>query len=241
MTSSHLFITGGAKRIGREIALDYAKQGCKEISLHYCHSLTEAEQTRSEIMALGVSCTLHQSNFLQEQDFASLFEKRSPATTLILNASLFEKDTLENVTQESLIQHLQVNSIAPILLVQAFQKQLGDAEGHIIILLDGMDGWSISSDFLSYSLSRKTMEAFIQLQATSLAPDIRINGIALGATLSGDMEKEKTLEKVQDVSPLKRLSNIEEVINTIYYLENTRSITGQIIKLNGGLHLRNIT
>ena len=238
MTSSHLFITGGAKRIGRNIALDYARQGCQNISLHYCHSKQEAFATQKEIMHYGTKCVLTHGDFLKMSSFEALFKDLpSPVTTLIFNASLFQKDNLDSITQDILNRHLHINSIAPILITKAFRQQLGAAQGHIIFLLDGMDGWSISPKFLSYSLSRKMIESFIEIYTTTLAPNIRMNGIALGATLVGDMEKEHTITKIKMASPLKNTSNIQQVIDTIHYLEQTDTITGQIIKLNSGLHL----
>ena len=238
MNDCHLFITGGARRIGRDIAVNYAKKGCDHISLHYCHSYDAAHHTQKDIMTYGTQCRVVQSDFAEVQSFDRLFDSTiPPVTTLIFNASLFEKDNLNNVTFESITRHIQINSVASILMVQAFQKQLKNAQGHIIFLLDGMDGWSISPHFLSYSLSRKMIESFITLQAASLAPHIRINGIALGATLSGDMEKEHTLEKVKASSPLNRLSHTQEVLQSIHYLEMTKTVTGQIIKLSSGLHL----
>jgi NAD(P)-dependent dehydrogenase (short-subunit alcohol dehydrogenase family) len=238
MNTSHPFITGGAKRIGKAIALHYASQGCKEMTLHYHHSHEEAQHTCAEVKAHGTLCHLVQAHFMHLHDAASLFaQAHIPITTLILNASLFQKDNLATLTNASLSAHMHINLTAPLLLIHAFMQQLKGEQGHIICMLDGMKGWSMSPQFLSYSLSKNAMEAFIEMHAKTFAPQVRINGIALGATLTGEMEKIHTLEKVQHASPLQQLSNIQEVLSTIDFLDKTPSITGQIIRLDGGLHL----
>ena len=120
------------------------------------------------------------------------------------------------------------------MLTQALAAQATKAQ--VVCLLDGMNSWSISPNFLSYSLSKLALEQFIKLQAAAIAPNIRLNGIALGSTLEGELDS-NTFAKTASLSPLKRNSNPAEVCETIMFLENAPAITGQIIALSNGFNL----
>jgi NAD(P)-dependent dehydrogenase (short-subunit alcohol dehydrogenase family) len=159
-----------------------------------------------------------------------------PVTLLIHNASLFARDTLADVTPEQMDAHISVNLTAPVLLTQAFAVQLPEGtNGQVIALTDGMHGWSISPSFLSYSLSKLALEQFVRLAKTALAPQIRVNALALGATLEGHMDEAETFEKTRHFVPLKHNSSVEEVCAAIMALEALPSVTGEVWHLSGGL------
>ncbi len=237
----HAFITGSAKRIGRHIALALAERGY-DISIHYHHSADEALSLKSKIEGLERQCCLVQGDLSSPNTAGTLLDAAvsmiGPITLLIHNASIFEKDNLEGITTASLQAHMQVNCLSPILLTQAFARQLPtDGSGHVICLTDGMDGWSISPNFLSYALSKKSLEQFVLLTAKALAPRIRINTIAPGASLSGTMDTPHTFEKLRTMTPLQRTSTPDEIVEAVLALEQLPSITGQILNLSGGMHL----
>ncbi len=244
----HALITGGAKRVGREIALHLAQQGYY-ISLHYNHSQNEAQQTKRDIEAHMVQCGIVQGDLNEPHCAVNILrqatKKLGNVTLLINSASVFMRDDLAIVTADSLQSHMNVNCFSSIMLTQALFAQVGiEQEGtkaQVICLLDGMNGWSISPNFLSYSLSKLALEQFIKLQAASLAPNVRINGIALGATLQGHMDGDDTFAKIASLSPLGRNSNPAEVCGAIDFLERTPSITGQIISLSSGFNLQSIS
>jgi NAD(P)-dependent dehydrogenase (short-subunit alcohol dehydrogenase family) len=237
----HAFITGSAKRVGRKLALTLAQAGYN-ITLHYRHSAAEVQHTYADIVAFGVKCHIVQGDLQELAEMESLMTEATAAlgavTLLVNNASLFEKDDLTSLTPDMLQRHMDINSFAPMLLSRGFVAQLPPkTQGHIVCLLDGMHGWSVSPAFLSYSLSKLALQQFITLTAASLAPQVRLNGIALGATLEGHMDKPDTFTKTAAISPLKRNSTPQEVCDTLLYLERTPTITGQVISLSSGLHL----
>ncbi|MFO1242820.1 MAG: SDR family NAD(P)-dependent oxidoreductase [Rickettsiales bacterium] len=237
-TSKHAFVTGGAIRVGRAIALHLAVKGW-DITLHYGHSETEAGRTANDIEGLGRSAHLVQADLSIPDAVSGLLENLSkPVSLLIHNASVFEKDSVVTLTADRLQNHLNVNLVSPLLLTQAFVKQLPkDAKGHVICLLDGMLGWSISPHYLSYSISKLGLHNAVNLLAGSLAPGVRINGIALGATLPGDSDLPSTFEKIRGFTPLRSNSNTGEVCAAIDFLLETPSITGHIIDLSSGMAL----
>ena len=166
-------------------------------------------------------------------------EGMPPVITLIHNASRFEKDRLATLEADSMRAHLAVNVETPLLLTRAFAARFpkGKHPGYVICLLDGMSGWSVSPTFLSYSLSRLAMQEAIPLLASDLAPHIRVNGVALGATLPGVQDGPHTFAKLEWMSPLKRTSHPAEVCDAVDFLLKADGVTGQILNLSGGMNL----
>jgi NAD(P)-dependent dehydrogenase (short-subunit alcohol dehydrogenase family) len=234
-------ITGAAVRVGRVLALHLASQGW-DVLIHYHHSQTEAEALADEIRALGRRAALAQADLGQPEAARTIFAAAAdllPVTTLIHNASRFERDQLATLTPEAMRAHFAVNVETPLLLTRAFAEQFpkGELPGNVICLLDGMIGWSISPTFLSYSLSRLALREALPLLAQELAPHIRVNGIALGATLPGEQDKPTTFAKLEWTTPLRRVSHPGEVCDAVDYLLKADGVTGQVINLSGGMNL----
>lgn len=241
MTNSapkHAFITGAAIRVGRAVALHLAEAGW-DITIHCHRSVKEAESLAAEIRTRGLSVQIIQGDLSNPEDVGTLFTKASaPVNLLIHNASVFEKDGLGTLSPERFLKHMQVNLLAPLLLTQQFQRQLPKGvRGDVICLLDGMQGWSVSAHYLSYSLSKLALKDSVQLLASTLSPHIRINGIALGATLPGAQDHPSTFEKIRALTPLKQTSSPKEVCAAIDFLLRSNTTTGQIIDLSGGMSL----
>ena len=241
MTNSppkHALITGAAVRVGRSIALHLARFGW-DITIHYRHSKAEAEVLAQEIITLGQRADTLAADFSRPESVTSIFTSLSrPVDLLIHNASVFEKDGLSNLTAEKLQAHMNVNLFSPLLLTQGFIAQLPkNTRGDVICLLDGLIGWSISPHYLSYSLSKLSLRNAITLLARSLAPEVRINGITLGATLAGKEDSPSTFEKIRSLTPLHTTSSEIEVCAAIDFLLASASTTGQILDLSSGMTL----
>jgi len=239
-----VLITGAAKRVGRTIALDLARAGW-DVALHYHTSEDAAKDTANEIEAIGRKAILVQGDLVDIANVPAIIEKAGRVECLIHNASLFEKDDVATMTPESWQAHIDVNLTAPMFLNQAFlaQEWLQELEydaskdvkaaANIICLSDGMHDWSITPNFMSYSVSRLAMEQALKLLAKSVAPHVRVNGLALGATIEGHMDKPDTFQKIRERADLKRVSNVDEVCDTVHYLLSANSVTGQVIHLSG--------
>jgi NAD(P)-dependent dehydrogenase (short-subunit alcohol dehydrogenase family) len=235
-------ITGGAKRVGRALALHLAQAGY-DIAIHYHRSETEAAETLRELETFGVQAVAVQADFANTFDAEKLLDEAQRAIgaidCLINSASVFSKDTLNNFTDAQFHGHMQVNLYAPLALIRAFKHHV-DAhalqDASIINLGDGTMGWSYSSKFLSYTLSKGGLMQLSTLLAAELAPAIRINAIGLGPSLPGEIDDENMFARLAARSPLKRVSNTQEICHTVDYLLATPSITGQTILLNSGLH-----
>lgn len=233
-----ILITGGARRLGRAMALSAAKAGA-DIVLHHAHSPIEANQTAEEIRALGRQAWIVEANLLDNVEIQKLIDLAlsiAPITALINNAAIFKAVTLEKTTLADWNEHLQINLTAPFLLSQAFAKNYsGDAPGRIINILD----WRAlrpGKDHFPYTISKAALAAMSKSLALSLAPRILVNGIALGAILPPANE-DYSDDLIKNV-PMKRWSDPVEMCELVKYLLCAPSyMTGEIIHLDGGRHL----
>lgn len=230
-----VLVTGAARRVGRALSLAAARAGA-DILLHYGHSAQPAQTVAEEIRALGRQVWLIQQD-LSLPTAADLIEKAwelVPISALVNNAAIFEDETWDIASRESWQRHLDINLTAPFFLSQAFARRLNGKSGAIVNILD----WRAmrpGADHLPYTVSKAALAALTRSLATALAPNIRVNGIALGAILppSDGGASDKILEKV----PARRWANLDEVGNTLVYLLTANDMTGSIIHLDGGRHL----
>ncbi len=234
-------ITGAARRIGREMALALAADGW-DIALHYHTSEQEVVETAGMIEHMGCRTVTLQADLAVASDVSTLLSRATDAlgaiTCLIHNASLFEKDNLLQFTDKHWQRHMAINAEAPLHLTRDFVTLLPPGEpGQVICLLDGMQGWSVSPHFLSYSLSKLTLANAVELLAAELAPQIRINGIALGATLPGPSDGDDVFERLAAISPLQRHGDVSEVIAAMRFLLSAHGMTGQILDISNGMGL----
>ncbi|MDD4220325.1 MAG: SDR family oxidoreductase [Sphaerochaetaceae bacterium] len=233
-----VLVTGGARRIGRSIALAIARSGI-DVALHYWQSQTEADILREEIEALGRKIILLQADLAQIEQVKTLVPRvleHGFLVGLINNASIFEKLNWENSSLEDWNRHLMVNLTAPFLLSQAFARALPPEEkGRIINLLD----WRVSrpsAEHLPYSISKSALASLTHSLAAALAPHITVNGLALGAVLpptDGAVDK-----KILDKIPSGRWATLEEINQALLFLlTGPTYITGEILYVDGGRHL----
>ncbi len=235
-----VLITGGALRVGREIALHLARAGWN-VAIHYHRSEIQAQELVKELKAIGANALCVHADFATDFDASTLIDECTTQlgtiTCLINNASMFQKDSLQtSLNAAQFDQHMHINLLAPIKLIQAFAAQQNLTQANIINIGDGTHGWSLSSKYLTYALSKMSLMQLSEMLALELAPHIRINTIAPGPTLAGELEDDAMFNRMKQRAPLNHLSNPREVCDAIDYLLRAHSITGQTILLSGGLH-----
>lgn len=234
-------VTGAAKRIGKEIALHLASRGYN-IILHYNSSEKEAHETANEIISLGVSVELCGADLSCDEDIEKLisFCRDFPISVLINNASVFENDSIlsDNIV-ESLNKHLQVNLISRIALIQSLSKSVLLHQNNKLDIINLLDYGVVKTphNFFSYHLTNKILHSFTQLAAKQLAPNVRINSIALGQTLKNDRQSQESFDEARQSTPLGLSSTIEDLCRALDFILGVESLTGQVIFLDGGMHL----
>ncbi|MCX8501712.1 MAG: SDR family oxidoreductase [Alphaproteobacteria bacterium] len=237
-------ITGAANRLGRAMALDLAAAGW-DIALHFHSSATAAAATAGEVEGLGRRVALLQADLSDESAVVPLVglaaAALSPPLLLVNNAARFERDEALTSTRHDWDQHLAVNLRAPFVLAQAFARQLHwaqnpAAEGLIVNLLD-QRVWNLTPHFTSYTVSKYALWGLTQSLALALAPRIRVNGIGPGLTLPSPQQSLEQMQARQAQFPLERGGSVGEVLAALRYLLAARSVTGQMIAVDGGQHL----
>jgi NAD(P)-dependent dehydrogenase (short-subunit alcohol dehydrogenase family) len=238
LSDETVFITGAARRLGREIAINAAKDGA-DIVIHYRDSKEDAQTLANLIKGYGRQAWILQSDLestLHVQDLCQRAFSIADVSILVNNASIFRSESFFDTSLENWNQNQNINLRAPFLLCKAFADHFQrQSIGRIINMLD----WRAlrpGSDHFAYSISKAGLASMTQALALSLAPRITVNAIALGAILSPENEPgdPALLNKI----PLSRWATLSEFNSALLYLlRGPVSLTGQIIHLDGGRNL----
>jgi len=234
------FVTGGAKRIGRAIALGLARDGW-DVAIHYSRSESEALSTARAIEALGRRTVALAGDLADEAATRALLarcaQSLGPVTCLVNNASVFEYDTAASFNTALFERTLRVNVAAPVMLAAALHAQLPpDARGVVINLLD-QKLFNPNPDFLSYTLSKAALKEATTLLAQSLAPTVRVLGIAPGITLVSGEQSAAGFAVAHSKTPLGRSSTPEDVAQAVVFAARAPAMTGTTLLVDGGQHL----
>jgi len=240
----NVLITGAADRIGRAVALDLAAHGFG-VGVHYFASQDNAEHLVATITGGGGRAVAVRADLADETAVKSVIplttEALGPLTALVNNASVFENDTAHNCTQDSWNLHLNVNTRAPLVLSQMFAEQLPEnmpenTSAAIINLLD-QRVWNLTPFFMSYTVSKAALWTLTQTLALALAPKVRVNAIGPGPTLKNARQSDDDFTRQWSQTPLSRQVSTKDIADGVRYILGARSMTGQMIALDGGQHL----
>lgn len=234
-------VTGGAKRIGREIAIALAEEGAN-IVVHYRNSAREAEELCSQLAEYHVLSWPVKADFENVEEVETLIQRSVQMAgwldILINSASIFFPSTLKSLDFEGLTKAMRVNAWAPLVLIRDFARTV--AQGKIVNLLDtriiGYD-WS----HVGYILSKQVLYVTTQMAAVEFAPRITINAVAPGLILPPPGKNEDYLNWLANRIPLKRHGKARDVADTVIYLLRNDFVTGQVIYVDGGRHLKELS
>ena len=239
MEAKKIIITGGATRIGAAIAKKLSGSN-KEIVIHFNRSKIKAENLKKKLQNYGTKVYLVKGDLSKEKDINKIIKfaksKLKYFDCLINNASLFENDKLENFKTDSWEKHISTNLRAPALLSKEFSKNIKGGNNNIINLIDQRI-FKLTPYFFSYTISKTGLYTLTKTSAISLAPNIRVNGIAPGPTIKNKRQSEKHFKKQYLATPLKKQVDVEEICNAVDFFIKNRSITGQVLAIDSGQSL----
>ncbi|MBX4911134.1 MULTISPECIES: SDR family oxidoreductase [Rhizobium] len=233
-------ITGAAKRIGRAIAEDLAANGFS-VAIHANSSLREAEELAAELRRKGQRAAALQADLTDIGEAGELIAKASealgPLDLLVNNASVFQHDSARSFNADTWALHFDLHVRAPSILSAAFAQQVpAQAAGMIVNIID-QRVWALRPSFYSYTLSKSALWTATQTLAQALAPRIRVNAIGPGPSMPSERQSLEDFQAQVSALILQRGPALEEFGQTIRFLYDTPSITGQMIALDGGQHL----
>jgi NAD(P)-dependent dehydrogenase (short-subunit alcohol dehydrogenase family) len=233
-------VTGGAPRIGRAIVEHLAGAGYA-VAIHCRASRGEAEALAQALAAAGSSAAVVEADLGDPGAVEGLIAAASaaigPLTLLVNNASLFEEDRVETLAAERWERHFTVNLRAPAFLARDFARQLPpDADGAVVNVID-QRVWRPNPTFFSYTLTKAALWTATRTMAQALAPRVRVNAVGPGPTLPSARQSAEHFARQGAALPLTRHPSPAEVAAAVLYLAQARSVTGQMIAVDGGQHL----
>ncbi len=234
-------VTGASRRLGLAIARALAKKGFA-VALHASHrSRGEAEAACAEISAAGGRAYVLSADLADADAVAGLMAQAEaalgPVTLLVNNASLFEADSAGAFDPALFERHMAVNLRAPLQLASDFAARLPHGREGLIVNLIDQRVWRLNPHYFTYTLSKSALWTATQTMAQAFAPRIRVNGVGPGPTLANHMQKDADFANEAASIPLQRAIDPQEIAAAVLFLVEARSVTGQMIAVDGGQHL----
>ncbi len=229
-------ITGGAKRIGRNISMALAEQGVN-IIVHYSSSQEEANDLVADLSSYGVQSWLIKAEFTKPSEYETLIKRAIELAghldILVNNASIFSADKIEDADLKNLALNIEVNAWAPLVLIREFASL---TNGSVINILDSkISRYDLTHT--SYILSKHMLSVITKMCALKFAPKVCVNAIAPGLILPPSGKDENYLNNLANFLPLKRHGEPEDIAAAVIFLLKSNFITGQTIFVDGGYHL----
>lgn len=235
-----IIITGGATRIGAAIAESLARHE-NQIIIHYNKSKEKAEKLKKILETKGSKAFLIKADLNKISELNRIIKfanmKMKGINCLINNASLFENDNIKNFSIKGWEGHLNINLRAPALLIKQFAKVVSKKTKANVINIVDQRVFKLTPYFLSYTLSKTGLYTLTKTSAMSLAPNIRVNGIAPGPTMKNKRQSSKHFKKQYLSTLLKKSVDTKEICSAIKFLIANKSITGQVIAIDSGQNL----
>ena len=239
-------ITGAARRVGRVIALELAEQGVSILAHYYRSSRSQVSETLQEIRSRGVEASAVKADLSRAEGVESLMTTAAAQFDrldfVINNASVFQARDFLGVSLKDWDLTMAVNLRAPFLITQRAARIMAENPipgGVIVNICDaGADGpWG---KYPHHGISKSALWMLTQVSALSLGPDIRVNAIVPGPVMKsagrGTTDEEWT--KIGQRSVLRKTGSPEDVARAVVYLCGEDHITGELLHVNAGEHLR---
>lgn len=241
-----VLVTGGARRIGRELSLGFAARGW-DVAVHYGDSREAADEVVAQIEALGRRAVALHADLASEADVARLVSACTEAlgrpACVVNNASRFEEDTARDVGYETLLRLMAINLGAPLVLARTLYEATPDAAATdeslracVINVLD-QKLYNMNPDYVSYTLTKAALANATVSLAQALAPKVRVVGLAPGLTMQSGDQTPESFAAAHKVTPLGRASRPADIVDAALYLAAASGVTGTTLVVDGGQHL----
>jgi NAD(P)-dependent dehydrogenase (short-subunit alcohol dehydrogenase family) len=227
-------VTGGARRIGRAIALALGQAGAN-VAVHYRSSAAEAEMTAADIRAFGREAMTLRADLALPAEIAALFaalaEKVGRLNILVNSAAVFARTPIESLTAEQWDAQHAVNARAAALCIRHALKLM--PAGGVIVTATRP-----KPSYLAYCASKAALLSLTAGAAKALARrGIRVNAVSPGVALwpegMAQADKDNLLARV----PLGRAGTPEDVAAAVVFLCRCDYVTGENLHVDGGWHL----
>jgi NAD(P)-dependent dehydrogenase (short-subunit alcohol dehydrogenase family) len=234
-----VLVTGGARRLGREIALTLARAGA-DVTISYRTACEEAAATVRAIQATGrraqaVPCDVRDEDRVKAA-VAAAADFSGRLDVVVNNAAIFESVKLEEISLEQWDAVFATNTRGPFLVARAALPYLRATRGHIVNLgsLGGIRAWAGHGH---YCASKAAIHMLTQVMAKSFAPAVSVNCVAPGWIEMEDVGSERA-ERMAKKTPMGRNGTATEVAQAVlFFATSPHYVTGQVLAVDGGLGL----
>jgi 3-oxoacyl-[acyl-carrier protein] reductase/pteridine reductase len=235
-----VLVTGGARRIGREIALELAAAG-SDVAITYRNSKAEAEETLELIhqlgrLAIAIECDVRSEQSVRSAIAASI-NFHGHLDVLVNNAAIFESAALEQLSLEQWDAVFETNTRGPFLVAREALPHLRTSRGRIINIgsLGGLRPWA---DHAHYCASKAALHMLTKAMAKAFAPDIAVNCVAPGWIDMDEARAHAAGQRFAAKTPMQRNGTAKDVAQAVAFFAGTSNfITGQVLAVDGGLGL----
>lgn len=236
-----VLVTGGSQRLGAELVRCFAQAGW-HVWCHYQRSQAQALALQAELRQAGAQVDLVQADLgdpAQAVAMMATIEAAGGLRAVVNNASLFEPDTGADFVPDQARRQLDVNLLAPLLLGRELAAQLARrprADACVLHVLD-QKVFNLNPDYFSYTVSKLALERAVALQAQSLAPAVRVCGVAPGLMYLSGPQDEANFALAGRVNLLRRPTDPADVARTCLFLAGMPAVTGVTLCVDNGQHL----
>lgn len=240
LSGKAVLITGGARRLGRAIALAMAEAGA-DVAITFRNSSSEAQHTVIDLSAFGVRSVALRCDVTDATSVKAAVNETAKELggidILVNNAANHETAEFEKLTLRQWDAIFASNTRGPFLVSQTALKWLRERKGKIINLgsLGGLRPWASHAHYCS---SKAAVHMLTKVMAKALAPEIAVNCVAPGMIDLGEKSAAAFMRRMAKQTPMRRNGKGEEIAEAVFFFATApQFITGQILAVDGGLGL----
>jgi pteridine reductase len=241
MASRVALVTGGARRVGAEIVRSFAARGY-DVLLHHGNSPAAAATLAEELRALyDVRIEVVQEDLADVHAPPRVVDAAMRAfgalDVVVSSASVMRMHPFDAVTADEWEQTAAINLRAPFFLMQAAARVMRD-NGVIVQLSDHLAFETIFPHLIPHQVTKSALTQLVRTTASALAPRLRVNAVAPGLVLAPDDLSQEAIDRFLRDVPLARSGSPDDVTHAIHFLVDAPYITGVVLAVDGGRHLR---
>lgn len=243
MQGKVVLVTGGARRVGAEIARQLHAAGAR-LMLHYRASAGEARLLQAELNRNRPdSVALIQTDLVDIGKLPSLVDQTlqhyGQLDALVNNASSFYPTPLGTIAEPAWADLIGTNLKAPLFLSQAAAPALRKTQGAIVNITD-IHAERPLKNYVVYNVAKAALSGLTRALARELAPEVRVNAVAPGPILwpEDDQFDEVSRQRIISHTPMKREGSPQDIARTVLFLlRDAPFVTGETINVDGGRHI----
>ena len=233
-------VTGAGQRVGRAIALALGARGM-HIVVHYNGSRAGADETARHNTAAGGQATVEQADLTQVEAADALVDRaiawRGELSALVNSAAIMVRTPVGETTAHDWDTMFALNVRAPYFLSQRAAPALAASQGAVVNIADlaAFESWPA---YVPHGMTKAAVVQMTRAMARALAPDVRVNAVAPGVVLLPEGWSEEEAEHLRSTTPLRRLGSPEDVGQAVVFLLEAQYVTGEVVRVDGGRHIR---